>query len=982
MNKIQFETFDSFNQIGSEPLSYPISVVFLNIRSLRTNFNSFLASINNIINRIKIIVLVETNINDNESPFYGINGFTATFLNRSNRSGGGVAVYIKENILHTTISVKTNSFETLHINIQTTENISLLAIYRPPSLSVSKFITELDDLLRKIKKQQNVILVGDININLLNKNLLTTLYIDMMSSNGLQCMINDCTREDLSKNTNTCIDHLFVRCKHIQTHAYTSIIKINISDHYGLLCCLSGYESVVKTIENDTQQTKICNYKVKQLIRTTNWHEIENHSNPNEMFEEINEKFNYIYENSKINIRKKNNRIPNPWMNEDLIRNCEIRDKLFKKWRLNRNNKKHENEYKKYRNVLNKKLNYAKNYYYKNKFFENRNNIRVTWQILNEIIGKKSNNIDENILKNFKNLNLSEICDNFAENFNKNVENILHNCEIKTIKQSPVRLQNSFYLRNTSNDEIFNILSTLNIKKSAGSDGIRPIDLKNNAEILTPILTKLINSIINTAIIPETLKISYVRPIYKSGNKSDFNNYRPISILSVVEKVMEEIICRRLTEYTNKYKVINNNQYGFQKGKNINKLLGNFANYVNEQLSKNHHCLTLFIDFSKAFDTLSHLKLLLMLEKIGIRGHCLEWFKNYLTLRKFYVKISSNLSNETDSEYGVPQGSKLGPLLYIIYSNELITKLTMSRSFAYADDTAIVVAHRNLEDATNIMQHQLDTAVRWCHDHGLIINASKTKLMHIKPPHFRYVNIKLIFHSTECLHKNKLSAFNYNIDQCSTTIEIVNTFKYLGVHVDQNFKWKTHIEEVRKKLRKAAYMLHHLSYCSNNMVMRQAYFSLAESHIRHGITAWGYSTYCEKLQKSQNQLLKTLKSYNINIDHSITSTNDNRLQNTPLNSNIARDLRILSVNSIYKTTLAIEFFNDTRFLQKIDHNYQTRRNVEGRYRVQKYRNDYGKSTLSVKLPTILNDIPPEVLEKCNNKNIRNKILKNYFISQQ
>lgn len=248
-------------------------------------------------------------------------------------------------------------------------------------------------------------------------------------------------------------------------------------------------------------------------------------------------------------------------------------------------------------------------------------------------------------------------------------------------------------------------------KKSAGSDGIRPIDLKNNAEIMAPVITKLINLIINTAIIPETLKIAYVRPIYKSGEKSNYNNYRPIAILSVIEKVMEEVVCRRITEYTSKYKIINTNQFGFQKGKNINKLLGNFANYINKQLSKNHHCLTLFIDFSKAFDTLSHEKLLLMLERIGIRGHCLDWFKNYLTVRKYCVIVAGNLSNSVDIDHGVPQGSKLGPILYIIYSNELINMLKMSQTFAYADDTAIVVAHKNLVDATKIMQHQLNIAI-------------------------------------------------------------------------------------------------------------------------------------------------------------------------------------------------------------------------------------------------------------------------------
>lgn len=175
MNKITFEISENFNQITPKLISYPLSLIFLNIRSLRTNFNSFLATIHGVLDKIKIIVLVETNIKDEEIPFYGINGFNTTFINRENRGGGGIAVYIKENIKHTNVSVNSISFETIQINIETKETVTLFAIYRPPSLNVSTFIHELDELLKTIKKQQNAIMVGDINIDLLKENLLTTI---------------------------------------------------------------------------------------------------------------------------------------------------------------------------------------------------------------------------------------------------------------------------------------------------------------------------------------------------------------------------------------------------------------------------------------------------------------------------------------------------------------------------------------------------------------------------------------------------------------------------------------------------------------------------------------------------------------------------------------------------------------------------------------------------------------------------------------
>lgn len=290
------------------------------------------------------------------------------------------------------------------------------------------------------------------------------------------------------------------------------------------------------------------------------------------------------------------------------------------------------------------------------------------------------------------------------------------------------------------------------------------------------------------------MKTSVIRPIYKSGHKDDVNSYRPIAILSVIEKILEEVIVKRLNTFLNKFKIINPNQYGFQKEKNINQLLGKFADTINNALSKVEHCLVLFIDFSKAFDTLSHTKLLSILARNGIRGNVLSWFVDYLNLRSYRVKINNKNSEETMSYHGVPQGSKLGPILYLIYANDMLNTLKDCYTYAYADDTAIVVTNKNIEIATKNMQNQLNDVSKWCHDNGLVINASKTKLMHIRQPNMKQINIQLKYHDIECIH-NKTNDTN---DSCNTSIELVNIYKYLGVYVDNTLKWKTHIRELQK----------------------------------------------------------------------------------------------------------------------------------------------------------------------------------------
>lgn len=326
----------------------------------------------------------------------------------------------------------------------------------------------------------------------------------------------------------------------------------------------------------------------------------------------------------------------------------------------------------------------------------------------------------------------------------------------------------------------------------------------------------------------------------------------------------------------------------------------------------------------------------------------------------------------------------------------MINMLKNCETFAYADDTAIIVAHKSINIASKIMQTELDIATKWCHDNGLIINASKTKIMHIRPPHFPITEISLKFHDTDCLHNAVNNVNNNNNDNCSTHIEIVNNYKYLGIYVDEHFKWKTHITNLHKKLRKSSYMLYHLSNCATFSVLKQAYFSLAESYLRHGITAWGNATYCNTIQVTQNRILKILRNnqrrsansinnnrYNIQHNNLQINNNNNYTVNNNRSeqNNIAKDLRILNVKHLYYTTLLNDFYNDPRFLKRIDHQHNTRSREQGKYKVERYKNNYGKYTLYTTLPTIFNSVPSDILNTAN-KLKRKRLLKNFFIDSQ
>lgn len=298
-----------------------------------------------------------------------------------------------------------------------------------------------------------------------------------------------------------------------------------------------------------------------------------------------------------------------------------------------------------------------------------------------------------------------------------------------------------------------------------------------------------------------------------------------------------------------------------------------------------------------------------------------------------------------------------------------------STAYTYADDTAIIVSHKCIRTAERIMQHELNQVVKWCHDNGLVINSVKTKLMHIRPKHIPQANINITFHNTECLHRTYGSLCDQSQDNsCKTQIEVVDNYKYLGVHLDKHFKWKTHIEDVQKKLRKSSYALYHLSNCAPFYVLKQAYFSLAESYVRHGITAWGSAAQTTKLQHTQNRLLKILSK-------SLNRTQSNNTTLTQQRNDLNKYLQILNIKSLYKTTILSEFSEHSNLLERINHQQNTRRRALGRFNVPSFKNDYGKHSLTVRLPSTLNELPAEFIN-IRHKIKRNKIIKTYYLNNQ
>ena len=328
--------------------------------------------------------------------------------------------------------------------------------------------------------------------------------------------------------------------------------------------------------------------------------------------------------------------------------------------------------------------------------------------------------------------------------------------------------------------DIFNIYDQLrNLKgsKATGLDGIPARLLKDGANAIAKPIAYLINLTIRSGEIPLEWKEAKVTPIFKSGKRNEENNYRPISVLPLISKIMEHTIQVQFVAFLKENDVLSIYQSGFRRNHSTETAVIHFVEHILQHMDKQKATGALFIDLKKAFDLVDHECLLYKLEHYGIRGQALCWFQNYLTNRTQRVKYADELSPSCMLNYGVPQGSVLGPLLFVLHINDL-PKCVFSM---YADDTVIYFSSSNTGDIVETLQNDLDRVAQWMISSRLVLNEVKTKVM---------------FFGT----KQKLGLFgDINIQLHGKQVERVPKFSYLGVMLDEQISWK---ETQKKSARK------------------------------------------------------------------------------------------------------------------------------------------------------------------------------------
>ncbi|KAG7309667.1 hypothetical protein JYU34_004157 [Plutella xylostella] len=668
---------------------------------------------------------------------------------------------------------------------------------------------------------------------------------------------------NLPTRQGSCLDHVALKIDRSKTSALVLVLNTSITDHSMTLLSLTRQNlkykcsKTKKVINFDEALNSLMNENISELLFC---------NDPQLVTQILIDKINRCLTDNTREVKiSKNQRIIKPWITPGLLRCIRNRNNIQKQLRANTGDEILKITFRRYRNFCNNLLKKIKRNYQRRLLQFASKTSKSLWKNIKNITHIKNNKSDSTKLLQTKSSSQESVdyVNNFFADIGKNLANAItqkmgdkipkHNTNCYTTSQSLPSLS-SFAMLDTDPEEVHTILMGLKSDSAPGWDGIPSSFLKVARKEIVPVISHLANLCFTMGVFPALLKIAIITPVHKSGDRDDVNNYRPISVLPSLSKILEKLINNRLINYLDKYKILSDYQYGFRKGKSTQDAVLSITSKIIDQLDNKGKCLTVFLDLKKAFDTVSVPILVNKLEKIGIRGTALQLLGDYLSERRQRVKIEQTVSDVTSISYGVPQGSVLGPTLFLIYINELCNiELDNTQVVSYADDTAVVFTGKSWDTIKIAAEKGLASISNWLESNLLTLNTAKTNFMCFS-----------IYNNSQ-----PDSSYNIKIHNCTNiaqskctcpAITKVSFVKYLGVIIDQRLSWHSQIEALAGRLRKLIWIFKTLRHVTDKNLLNKIYIALAQSLIIYCITVWGgaLKTKFIEVERAQRILLKVM----------------------------------------------------------------------------------------------------------------------------
>ena len=811
-----------------------------NVRSLIAHIDEFRLLIEE--HQPDIFAVVETFCDCNIANFeVDINEYTLYRKDR-NRHGGGVGIYVKNCIPHNIIEINT-SIETIWIEVKLTKCYAIGCIYRPPSSSAQYHEYLLNVLEIINSKYPNFVVLGDFNYDSTPGNPHNDIVKirEIEDTNCCKQIVKSPTRTTLMSQST--IDLIFTSNPH--DHQQTVVLQTGCSDHY-----------IVQTIMNLQKPTK----HITKQYRSYRKFDLNNFNN--DLYTELQELHTHTGKSAKNDVDFLWNKFINifltisnkhaplkvsrikakqkHWFTPELKIAIKERDTM-RKIAVEQNSKHHWSCYKKLRNSIANKLKLLKKQHFTTLLSKNNNSSQDTWRVLSPLFKSNNTQMIEDIDTNRFNDYFSQVGEQLAKVFTTN--------EFKNTNL-PHSIY-SFKFQDTTGPEVLKLLTEMGDLPNLDILLIDKKLLVMSSNIICDTLAELINISLHTGLVPSILKQARVTPIYKGkGDKDSPFNYRPVSCLPHISKILEKVIYYQLNTFITRHELINPKQFAFRKSYSTTSALIKFVSDI--IISANEKLLTSAVcyDLAKCFDSIDRSILLKKLTHYGIVGTELDWFHSYLSDRTQCVRGQVKVSDMKPVNYGVPQGANLAPLLFLLFINDLPNTLLNSDIIQFADDTTIYMSELTTIDIQTPLQLDINNVENWFSNNKVTINHDKCVLMN--------------FGTNHKLRNSTILLYKLN----NTVLKNVENCKLLGIHFDQCLSFDIHCSELCKKLNSRFFLFKRLKDFIPMNLLLQLYNTLIQPLIDYGICIWAFGSACHvnKVQKVQNRFARLLlHNYNYNV---------------------------------------------------------------------------------------------------------------------